>query len=125
MASAADEFFAKVPEFLAAFDHIHKNGCFLDAEFSGQSLVKGLPFSVSMKFVGLLPKKMESRKRGLGILLDPHVFVECLRQHIDDEALDVKSHYIEVKSSEGWRPGTSRTEIRLRVVFRPAKKQGR
>jgi hypothetical protein len=122
MASAANEFFAKIPEFTAAFGNLSQHGYFLEAEFRVMSH-RGMPQIVSLKYAGIIPASHSKRKLGLTPVLSPYVFLNNLRELFATDELRIKNSIVEVKSENGDTKDSTNVTLRIHVVLAPVSKR--
>jgi hypothetical protein len=72
--------FAKAPEFLAAFDHVRKNGFFESIQYNaGMPMSEGPVGLCSITATGCVPDEAKYAAEGCGVLIDPDAVVESCK----------------------------------------------
>ncbi len=72
--------FAKVPEFLAAFNNILKNGYFEDIEFKARTDHKGNVSFCLISISGFIPSEEKYNAKGCGAIIDPDAIIGQCRK---------------------------------------------
>lgn len=93
--------FAKAPEFLAAFEHIRKNGFFERLEYhTGDLMSEGVVYSCTIKAAGCVPDEDKYAAEGCGVLIDPAAIVESCKALAMKRKVD--QVYVTIKT-ENWK----------------------
>ena len=74
------DLFEQIPEFLAGFDNIRKNGFFESIELNvGHKFMEGRVHGCTLTASGCVPKNRKSRARGCGAVIDPVAIIDSCR----------------------------------------------
>lgn len=119
--------FAGVPEFMAAFDNIAKNGFFEHIQFNvGDQMMEGRIGSCLIRASGYVPSGAAYHAEGCGVLINPQTVIDACRKLADKRKIeavftDVKSNdwqlwskdETEVVGSKGMK-----TEMFISIIFK-------
>ncbi len=119
--------FEKAPEFLAAFEHVRKNGFFERLEYhAGDLMSEGLVYTCTIKAVGCVPDEAKYAAEGCGVLIDPAAIVDscemlAVKRKVDQVYVTIKTENWTLWDEAGekvlGRKGV-RTEMVLIIQFK-------
>jgi hypothetical protein len=92
----AADVFAQVPEFLAAFDNIEKNGFFDNVRleiYGGEHII----YQCSLALCGYVPNDDKYQVDGCGSLIDPKAIIASCRKLVDQKKVDKVTTNVETK----------------------------
>lgn len=94
------DLFAEVPEFLAAFDHILKNGFFEDVQLSvSGKMMEGKINGCSIDATGCVPNDKKYDADGCGAIVDPRTIIASCRDLSDKKQVKKVATKVE---TEDW-----------------------
>lgn len=121
------DLFAPVPEFLAAFDNILKNGFFEEIQFNtGGKMMEGKIYGCSITATGCVPSDKKFEAEGSGAIIDPNTIVASCRKLATQKKVKDVTTKVETKDWPLWDAtgekviGSKgkRTELFLYVTFK-------
>lgn len=120
------DLFDQVPEFLAAFNNIVKNGFFEEIQFSASGkMMEGKIFGCSITATGCVPSDKKFAANGSGSIIDPNAIVAACRKLTDQNRVKDVTTKVETKDWPLWDAkgekmiGSKgkRTELFLYIAF--------
>lgn len=95
------DLFATVPEFLAAFDNILKNGFFEEIQFSAYGMGGKISFcSITAK--GCVPNNSKYAATGCGAVIDPHTIIASCRNLAEQKQVKTVATTVETVDWPLW-----------------------